>query len=514
MGQKQEKNMSREMLINVSEGEECRVAVVENGSLEELYTERSSLVSHVGNIYKGKIVNIESGIQAAFIDFGAEKNGFLHISDLHPRYFGKKTSEENIGRRKALAQRPPIQKCLKKGQSVVVQVTKEGISTKGPTLTTYISLPGKYLVLMPWMTKVGVSQKIEDEEERKKLREAIKGISLPPNTGLIVRTAAQLANKRELQNDIAYLKRLWNVISKRIDSEKTPSEIYQESDLAIRTVRDIFDTSISKILCDNEQVTKKIRDFLSIVQPRLKRRVSYYDGKGPLFHKYNIEKEIQKIQAMRVDLKNGGSLVIEQTEALVAIDVNSGRYRKQTNAEQTAFKINQEAATEIVRQLKLRDLGGLIICDFIDMRDNRNKREIEKEFRNALKSDRARSRALRMSAFGLIELTRQRMRPSLQSSTYLKCFHCNGVGVVKSFESQSIDILRTIRLAALKKEIRRIELTAPSDVANFLLNQRRSALVQIEADYEKEIRIHADILGSSTQPKVICYDERGSVVRF
>ena len=506
--------MSREMLINVSQGEECRVAVVENGSLEELYTERSSLVSHVGNIYKGKIVNIESGIQAAFVDFGAEKNGFLHISDLHPRYLGQKNSEENIGRRKALAQRPPIQKCLKKGQSVVVQVTKEGINTKGPTLTTYISLPGKYLVLMPWMTKVGISQKIEDEEERKKLREAIEGISLPANTGLIVRTAAQLASKRELQSDIAYLRRLWNVISKRIDSDKTPAEIYQESDLAIRTVRDIFDSTINKILCDNEQVTKMIRDFLSIVQPRLKRRVSYYDGKNPLFHKYNIEKEIQKIQAMRVDLKSGGSLVIEQTEALVAIDVNSGRYRKQTNAEQTAFKINQEAAVEIVRQLKLRDLGGLIICDFIDMRDNRNKREIEKEFRNALKSDRARSKALRMSAFGLIELTRQRMRPSLQSSTYLKCPHCNGVGVVKSFESQSIEILRTVRLAALKNEIRRIELTVPSDVANFLLNQRRSALVQIEKDYEKEIRVHADFLGTSAQPKIVCYDERGSVVRF
>ncbi|MDH4202980.1 MAG: Rne/Rng family ribonuclease [Phycisphaerae bacterium] len=506
--------MSREMLINVSQGEECRVAVVENGSLEELYTERSGLVSRVGNIYKGKIVNIESGIQAAFVDFGAEKNGFLHISDLHPRYFGQKGSEENIGRRKALAQRPPIQKCLKKGQSVVVQVTKEGINTKGPTLTTYISLPGKYLVLMPWMTKVGVSQKIEDEEERKKLREAIEGISLPPNTGLIVRTAAQLANKRELQNDIAYLRRLWNVISKRIDSDKTPAEIYQESDLAIRTVRDIFDSTIHKILCDNEQVTKKIRDFLSIVQPRLRRRACYYDGKNPLFHKYNIEKEIEKIQAMRVDLKSGGSLVIEQTEALVAIDVNSGRYRKQTNAEQTAFKINQEAAGEIVRQLKLRDMGGLIICDFIDMRDNRNKREIEKEFRNALKSDRARSRALKMSAFGLIELTRQRMRPSLQSSTYLKCSHCNGVGVVKSFESQSIEILRTVRLAALKKEIRRIELTAASDVANYLLNQRRAALVQIEKECDKEIRVYADILGASSQPKIVCYDERGSVVRF
>lgn len=506
--------MAREMLINVSEGEECRVAIVENGSLEELYTERASLVSHVGNIYKGKIVNIEPGIQAAFIDFGAEKNGFLHISDLHPRYFGAKKAEENIGRRKALSKRPPIQKCLKKGQSIVVQVTKEGINTKGPTLSTYISLPGKYLVLMPWMTKVGVSQKIEEEEERKKLREMIDGISLPANTGLIVRTAAQLANKRELQSDIAYLRRLWNVISKRIDSDKTPAEIYQESDLAIRTVRDIFDSSISKILCDNEQVTKKIRDFLSIVQPRLKRRANFYEGKSPLFNKYNIEKEIEKIQARRVELKSGGSLIIEQTEALVAIDVNSGRYRKQTDAEQTALKINQEAAREIVRQLKLRDMGGLIICDFIDMRDNRNKRAIEKEFRQALKSDRARSRALKMSLFGLIELTRQRMRPSLQSSTYLRCPHCNGVGVIKSFESQAIEILRTLRLAASKKEIARIELTVTSDVANFLLNQRRAVLVDIESESSKKIRVYADPLSATAQPKIVCYDERGTVVRF
>lgn len=506
--------MSREMLINVSEGEECRVAVVEDGSLEELYIERSSLASHVGNIYKGRIVNIEPGIQAAFIDFGADKNGFLHISDLHPRYFGQKESVENIGRRQALAHRPPIQKCLKKGQDVIVQVTKEGINTKGPTLSTYISLPGKYLVLMPWMTRVGVSQKIEDEEERRKLREIVEGISPPKNAGLIIRTAAQLASKRELQNDIAYLKRLWGVINKRIETEKTPSEIYQESDLAIRTVRDIFDTSISKITCDNEQVTKMIRDFLSIVQPRLKNRVCYYDGKSPLFHKFNIEKEIERIQAKRVDLKSGGSLVIEQTEAMVAIDVNSGRYRKQTNAEQTALKINLEAAKEIIRQLKLRDLGGLIICDFIDMRENRNKRQVEKEFRDGLKTDRARSKALKMSAFGLIELTRQRMRPSLQSASYLSCPYCKGSGVIKSVEAQTIELLRTIRLAASRKEIRRIELSVPAEVANFLLNHRRSVLVQIETSCEKEIRIHPELAHQTGSARIVCYDERGSVIRF
>lgn len=506
--------MSREMLINVSEGEECRVAVVDNGILDELYTERFHLASHVGNIYKGRIVNIEAGIQAAFIDFGADKNGFLHISDVHPRYFGKKDTVESIGRRQALAKRPPIQKCLKKGQEIIVQVTKEGINTKGPTLTTYISLPGKYLVLMPWMSGVGVSQKIEGEEDRKKMRDVVESISRPKNSGFIIRTAAMLAKKRELQSDINYLSRLWKVINKRGDSEKAPAEIYQESDLAIRTVRDIFDSSVRTILCDNEQIHRKIRDFLSIVQPRLKRRATFYEGKSPLFNKYNLEKEIERIQSSHVSLKSGGSLVIEQTEALVAIDVNSGKYRKQSNAEQTAFKINQEAAKEITRQLKLRDMGGLIICDFIDMRDSKHRREIEKIFREGLRADRARSRALRMSAFGLIELTRQRMRPSLQLSTYLKCPHCQGRGIVKSCQSQSIEILRMVRHAASRQQIRRIELTVPADIADFLLNKRRSVLAQIEKDSEKVITISADWLGQIGTLKMVCYDERGSVVKI
>ncbi len=507
--------MMREMLINVTD-EECRVAVVEDGSLEELYTERSALVSHVGNIYKGRVVNVESAIQAAFIDFGASKNGFLHISDVHPRYFsGKSDDLENIGRRKALSQRPPIQRCLKKGQEIVVQVTKEGINTKGPTLTTYLSLPGKYMVLMPWMSGLGVSQKIEDEAERKKLRETMESLELPQQAGLIVRTAAQTANKRELKNDISYLNRLWNAISKKIDKSKSPCELYQESDLAIRTVRDIFDSTIRKIYCDSETVTKKIRDFLTIFQPRLKRRVIFYDGKTPLFNRYNIEKEIEKIQSSHVQLKSGGSLVIEQTEALVAIDVNSGRYRKETNAEQTALQINLEAAREIVRQLKLRDLGGLIICDFIDMRDNKNKRQVEKAFREALRTDRARSRALKMSAFGLIELTRQRMRPSLQSSTYLVCPHCKGSGMIKSLESQAIEILRQLRMAAARKEIKRVEITVPQDVAQFLQNDKRQILAQLEADQDKQVVVIPELFCSGNEPMQIqCFDERGSVVKF
>ncbi|MHC4166299.1 MAG: Rne/Rng family ribonuclease [Planctomycetota bacterium] len=381
--------MSREMLINVAESEECRVAVVEKGCLEELYVERASLGTHVGNIYKGKVVNIESGIQAAFIDFGVGKNGFLHVSDLHPRYFSRTTGKniETIGRRKSLKDRPPIQDCLRKGKEIVVQVTKEGIKTKGATLSTYVALPGKYLVMMPWMRKHGVSHKIEDEDERKRLRQILEESEPPKGRGFIIRTAGQGASKRDVQNDLRYLSRLWRAIEKRIETEGAPGELYQESDLVIRALRDVFNSKITKIVCDSENVVRKIMEFFSIATPRVKRRVAYYDGKVPLFHKYKIENEIAKVQARRVELKGGGSIIIEQTEALVSIDVNSGRYRKQENAEETAYESNIEAAAEIARQLRLRDLGGLIICDFIDMRNSKHRKAVERAFRSAVKAD-------------------------------------------------------------------------------------------------------------------------------
>jgi ribonuclease E len=506
--------MSQEMLINVSEGQECRVAVINQGVLDELYMERAHLVSHVGNMYKGVVTNIEPGIQAAFVDFGLGKNGFLHISDLHPKYFTGKDTSEKIGKRKSLSQRPPIQKCLKKGREVIVQVTKEGVNTKGPTLTTYLSIPGKHIVMMPWMHRVGVSQKIEDDDERKRLRKILDELTLPEETGFIIRTAAVGATKRSLQSDIAYLERLWKAIQVKIDSSKPPCEIYQESDLVIRTIRDIFTSKIGKIVVDSEVVAKRIRDFLGIVQPRLKKRVSFYEEKTPLFHKYGIEKEISKIQSSMVELKSGGSIVIEQTEALVAIDVNSGRYRKQENAEQTALNINVEAAKEIVRQLKLRDMGGLIICDFIDMRENANKRQVEKVFRTELKNDRARSRALKMSAFGLIELTRQRMRPSLQSSTYLQCSHCAGTGVIKNLESQSIEIMRTIHLAAARKGVVKIELFVSQELSDFLQNANRAVLVRLEQESEIEVRVSGDPACVGENYRITCFNERGSVVKF
>lgn len=508
--------MSREMIVNVAESEECRVAVVEDGTLEELYVERASLGSHVGNIYKGKVVNIEAGIQAAFIDLGIGRNGFLHISDLHPRYFNGKKQDviENVGRRQSLKDRPPIQDCLRKGTEIVVQVTKEGYKTKGPTLSTYLALPGKYLVLMPWMKKNGVSHKIEDEEERKRLKEILEDSNVPKGVGCIVRTAGEGCSKRDLQSDLRYLVRLWSAIQKRIDNEKAPGELYQESDLVIRAMRDVFNSQIKKIVCDSEPVVRKIRDFLAHAYPRQRRRVHFYEGSVPLFHKYKIEEEIDKIQARTVQLKSGGSIVIEQTEALVAIDVNSGRHHGRKNAEQTAFESNMEAAVEIARQLRLRDLGGLIVCDFIDMRTQKNRKEIERVFRQAVKSDRARAKLLPISRFGVVEMTRQRMRSSLQSSTYLACPHCAGLGFVKSHESLAIEIIRLLNLSVSKKNIKRIELTVSPEVTHYLANDKRAVVTQIEQNSEKKIVINASQEYAGGKHELICYNERGSVVKL
>ena len=508
--------MAREMLINWLQGEECRVAVVENGSLEELYVERASLNNHVGNIYKGKVVNIESGIQAAFVDFGTGKNGFLHISDLHPRYFSKAGTDfmEKIGERKSLKERMPIQKCLHGGEELIVQVTKEGIKTKGPTLTTYLALPGKYLVMMPWMQRNGVSHKIEDEEERKRLRTILEESKPPKGQGFIIRTAGEGCSKRDIQNDLKYLKRLWGSIEKRIKTAKAPEEIYQESDLVIRTIRDVFNSKISKIVCDSEKVVRKIRDFLGIATPRLKNRAVYYDSNVPLFHKYKIDEEIAKIQSRVVELEGGGSIVIEQTEALVSIDVNSGRYRKQKSAEQTAYKINMNAAVEIARQLRLRDMGGLIICDFIDMHSEKHRREVERAFRNATKTDRARSKILRISRFGIVEMTRQRMRPSLQSTTYLACPNCGGTGFIKSHESSAIEIIRLLNLSVSKKQIKRIELSVSPEVAGYLQNEKRATIANLEQTTGKHIIIHSSPNYTGEKHSIICYNERESVVKL
>jgi len=508
--------MTRELLINAACQEECRIAVVDNGILEELYIERADLPSLVGNIYKGRVVNIEPGIQAAFVDIGEGTNGFLHISDLHSRYFpgARPDTLEAVGHRKSLASRPPIQDCLRRGQQIVVQVTKDGLKNKGPTLSTYLALPGKYVVLMPWMRHHGISHKIEQEEERKRLRQLLSEITLPEDVGCIIRTAGASGSKRDIQNDLRYLLRVWDSISARLKSEQGPCELYRESDLVTRTLRDVFDQRIHKIICDCESVIQRIKDFLEKAYPRLKPRICYYQDQVPLFHKYQIEQQISKIQSKVVPLPSGGSIVIEQTEALVAIDVNSGKHHGPKTAAQMALETNLEAAVEIARQLRLRDLGGLIVCDFIDMRDQRHRKEVERVFKQAVKSDRAKTKILPISRFGIVEMTRQRMRSSIQSQALEVCPHCNGSGVVKSYEAVAVDLIRLLNLAASKRQVRQIELLVCPQVAEYLQNEKRATLANIEQTAQKRIIVRSIPQYTTTKYELICTNERGSQVKL
>jgi len=504
-----------EMLVNFVPGEECRIAVVEDGQLEELYQERVSADLHVGNIYKGRVTNVEPSIQAAFIDFGLERNGFLHVSDLHPMYFpGDAASEtERVGKKTPRRDRPPIQKCLKRGQSILVQVLKEGISNKGPTLTSYLSIPGRYLVMMPNMERLGVSRKVEDEEQRREMRRILDELDPPDGFGFILRTAGMDRTKTELKRDLAYLQRLWKSIDRRFKRIKV-GEAYTESDLIIRTLRDVFTTDISRVVVDNEDAARRARDFLAIVSPRASSRIVYYRDDVPLFDRFGIESQISSINAREAPLRSGGSLVIEATEALVAIDVNSGKSRSHGDAETMAFKTNLEACDEICRQLRLRDLGGVIVNDLIDMRSASHRKKVEQRFRENLKKDRAKTRVLPISQFGILEMTRQRMRPSLQRSVFVECESCSGIGLHKSTESVVLDVVRQLALALRHPRVQRVDLLISGDAAFQLLNRRRNQLVQLEQRFNKAVTVRVHSHAARDAVEILAYDDRESQVDF
>ncbi len=409
--------------------------------------------------------------------------------------------------------KPPIQEIFRRGDEVLVQVIKESIGTKGPTLSTYISIPGRYLVLMPGLNRVGVSRKIVDESQRRKLREIMNELNPPKGLGFIVRTAGLERSKRELARDLAYLLRLWKVILRRIKKSRAPVPIYQESDMIIRTIRDIFTSEIDTIWIDEPAAFERAQDFLRVVMPRFVNRLKLYDEKVPLFHKYGIEEEISKIQRRHVPLPEGGSIVIDQTEALVAIDVNSGNFRVEDDAEKTAYEMNLRAAREIARQLRLRDLGGVIVNDFIDMREERHRRGVERALREAIKRDRARTKVLRMSAFGLIEMTRQRIRPSLKRSIYQDCPECAGAGVVKTPESMAIDVMRLLALATHREEIRKIAVAVNPSVASYLNNRKRRELARMESDCNMTIHIGPVDDAPAEHLVIECQDANGNEVR-
>ncbi len=727
--------MKKEMLINVLQPEECRIAIMEDGVLEELYVERTSHESYVGNIYKGRIVNIEPSIQAAFVDFGVGRNGFLHVSDVEPAYYrhlerrgdggsrfrggrdryrgGPRSNDQGRPRRREVADpiydiaiasppdaepdmdfdsdqsappthrddprdrgprldiaypadsettrpsfeepdgienegnetedsnapetdddeprprfmdsaerrtdeidddetnasgsfedeapadtfslshagevpppdldsepelsdpwaadstpmdesaeieagpmttdggddldgprprrkrynggggdRPPprgrrfpnraafgrpkplIQDVFKRGQEVLVQVIKEGIGTKGPTLSTYISIAGRYLVLMPGLNRIGVSRKIADDEQRRRLREIMNELNPPRGLGFIIRTAGMDKAKKELQRDLAYLSRLWMAVARRIRRERSPAVIYKESDMIRRTLRDTFTNEIDTIWVDEKDSFENAQEFLQTIMPRYSSRLHHYSAPEPLFHKYGIEEEIARIQQRHVPLPNGGSIVIDQTEALVAIDVNSGNFRADNNAEETAFQMNLLAAKEIARQLRLRDLGGVIVNDFIDMRDEKHRRGVERALRDAVKRDRARTKILRISAFGLIEMTRQRIRPSLKRSVYQDCAHCVGTGQVKTCESMSIDVMRMMQLAGHHRGVQRIQIRVAEDVANYLLNKKRREITRLEETRQIQVSIAGSATASPESLEFASFDQNDNEIKF
>ena len=534
------------MLINVSQPEECRIAIIEDGILEELYIERASQDNYVGNIYKGRIVNLEPSIQAAFVDFGVGRNGFLHISDVEPQYFRQggydpegasqggpdaRRDDFDMGddeeddrrsprrpRRNRIGNRPrfkpPIQEIFRRGDEVLVQVIKEGIGTKGPTLSTYISIPGRYLVLMPALGRVGVSRKIADDEERRKLRDTLLELKPPKGLGFIVRTAGQGRTKKELSRDLAYLLRLWKVIVRRLKKNAAPVDIYEESDMIIRTIRDMCTSDVDAIYVDEQGSYERARDFLQLVMPRHVNRLHFYEGKEPLFHKYKLEGEISRIYKREVPLRNGGSIVIDQTEALVAIDVNSGSFRIDDTAEEAAYQLNLSAAREIARQLRLRDLGGVIVNDFIDMRREKHRRGVERALRDAMRRDRARTKILRTSPFGLIEMTRQRVRPSLKRSVYTDCPCCSGRGVVKTAESMAIEVVRMLMLASQQPNTSRVTVRVNDEVASYLNNKKRREITQLE----EEGKMTVQILGSEglfpEHLELDCRDSEGREIKL
>jgi ribonuclease E len=469
--------MSKKMLINATHPEENRVAIVEDGILTELDIEIAGKEQTKGNIYKAVVVRVEPGLQAAFIDYGGERLGFLQMGELHPSYF--RPHENGEGK-----SRPRITDVLRRGQELLVQIVKEERGTKGAALTTFLSLPGRYMVFMPDSDTKGVSRKIEDDGQRRKLKEIMASLDLPADMGYIVRTAGIGQKKEELKKDFDYLVRVYENIKTHGRQAKAPALIYKESNLMIRSIRDYFSSDMDEVLVDDPKVYQEARDFFNEVMPEYARLVKLHQERRPIFSRYQIEEQIETIVRNKVPLTSGGSIVIDSTEALVAIDVNSGKMAGEQGVESTAYKTNLEAAVEVGRQLRLRDLGGLIVIDFIDMRDRKHIRDVEKALKDSLKYDKARVTVGRISQFGLMEMSRQRIKATLAEGSYLSCPHCQGSGRIKSAEAQAIAFLRKIQSGLAKGQIGRIEGEVPLEVATYLLNMKREELVDMERRHQ------------------------------
>ncbi len=473
--------MSSKILINAVDAEECRIAKVKDSQLEEFQIESASIEITQGNIYKAIITRIEPSLQAVFVDYGAERNGFLQIQEIHSDYFHDTNGA-----------RPDITHLIKKGQEILVQVTKDPIMHKGAMLTTFLSLAGRYLVLMPGNQSFGISRKIEDEEERQRLKEVVNTLNVPEGFGLIVRTMGQGATKTAISKDFSYLMRLWKNIKGNVMKVTAPHLMNKERNLVVRSIRDHFTPDVSEILVDDEAVFQEIKDFMKIISPKQTNIVKQHKSAKPIFTRFQLEHQIASVFESRVPLKSGGSIVIAPTEALVAIDVNSGKATQKGSIEETALQTNREAVEEVARQLRLRDLGGLIVVDLIDMRDRHNRAEVEKALKNFLRADKARTKVGRISRFGLLEMSRQRIRPSIEFSSSQPCPHCRGKGHVPSTETLGAAFLRKLSLETLKADAESVRGVVPPDVADYILNRKRKELASLEEKRRLTITIAAD----------------------
>jgi ribonuclease E len=473
--------MSTKILINAVDSEESRIAKVKDSKLEEFHIESASREITHGNIYKGVITRVEPSLQAVFVDYGAGRHGFLQKTEIHSDYFQDTPTGDHS-----------ITQMVRRGQELLVQVVKDPIMKKGAMLTTYVSLPGRFVVLMPGTESRGISRKIENEEERSRLKDIVHGLKLPEGFGVIIRTAGSGCTKTLLSKDLSQLLRLWKSIKGSVMKVKTPALLYKERNLLVRSIRDYFTPDVTEILIDEDAAYNEARDFIQIISPKHTRIVKQHKGAKPIFTKFQLEEQIASIFENRVNLKSGGSIVIDQTEALVAIDVNSGRATQKKSIEETALLTNLEAGEEIARQLRLRDLGGLIVVDFIDMRDNKHKVEVERTLKSFLKIDKAKTKVGRISQFGLIEMSRQRLRPSIVYGSYETCPHCSGKGLIPSTETVAAGFLRKLSLETLKGGVSSVTATVPVPVAEYLLNKKRREILDLESRRGVAITICSD----------------------
>lgn len=471
--------MGKEIIVNAT-AEESRVAILDNGKLEEFYVERTLTRRLVGSVYKGKVESVMPGIGAAFVNIGLEKNGFLYVDDVIEE--GSPYSDivkEEMGdvlrRREKPGSPKKISEILKKNQELLVQIVKEPIGTKGARLTAHITLPGRYLVFMAHDNNKGISKKIADQKERKRLKSMIEQWNLPADIGIIVRTAAVDHTNDELKRETSYLYNLYRQIEKRASREATPAIIHEECGLIQRVARDNLTEQVASMVIDSKNEYKKTFAFLRMISPRMCHKIKLYNGQIPIFEKFNIADDIEKIYKRKVQLPSRGYIVIEPTEGLVSIDVNSGSFSGK-NPEDTSFIVNKEAAVEIARQLKLRDIGGIIVIDFVDMEIKEHRDTVFQALLNALKDDRSRTKVLHFSSIGLVEMTRQRMRRSLEGVSYQNCPYCSGRGIVKSVLTMSIEIIRQLEKQLRGQRYKRVEVVVNNNLKEYLLNNYKTTL--------------------------------------